>query len=402
MLPADVAAGSARAARTSLYVHVPFCVVKCGYCDFNSYVVEDRAVHQRFLDALDAELTLARPPRRPLSVFIGGGTPTYLDPDDFARLFEILARHVDLQTCAEVTVEINPESMTPAKAAIARAAGVNRASMGVQSFAADRLRFLDRAHDAARARAAFGELRAAGFTNASVDMIFGQPGQTLAEWQADLEAALALGPDHLSCYNLTFEPGTKLYHQLQQGRVAANDEDADRAMFLWTRDRLAAAGFFAYEISNFAGRGGVCLHNDHYWLQGDYVGVGPGASSHRAGVRTTNLKPVDAWAGAVLAGLAPTGSAETLSPWQRAGEAVWLGVRRRDGIDLAGIGERLQLPVADRFAAVVQRQVDCGHLERAATRVRLTDAGLLFADAVGAAFLGVTAGGRDRSRSDAE
>ncbi|MBK8099194.1 MAG: radical SAM family heme chaperone HemW [Planctomycetes bacterium] len=387
--------------RTSLYVHVPFCVVKCGYCDFNSYVVEDRAVHLRFLAALDAELARARAPRQPTSVFLGGGTPTYLDPEAFAQMFAILARHVDLAACPEVTVEINPESLTPAKAAIARAAGVNRASMGVQSFAAARLRFLDRAHDAERARAAFGELRAAGFTNVSIDMIFGLPGQTLADWQADLEAALALGPDHLSCYNLTFEPGTKLHHQWQLGHVAPNDEETDRAMFLWTRERLAAAGFLAYEISNFAGRGGMCAHNDHYWLQGDYVGVGPGASSHRAGVRTTNLKPVDAWADAALAGLAPAASAETLTPWQRAGEAVWLGVRRREGVDLAEVGARLGLPVAARFAGLVQRQVACGHLRRDGTRIQLTDSGLLFADAVGAAFLSGDTGAPGR-RSHAE
>jgi oxygen-independent coproporphyrinogen III oxidase len=374
-------------ADTSLYVHVPFCVVKCGYCDFNSYVVEDRSVHERFLEALDAELKLARPPRRPLSVFVGGGTPTHLTPSHLQRLFEILGRHADLRGCREVTMEINPESLTPEKAAIALAAGVNRASMGVQTFDAERLRFLDRAHTADRARAAFGELRAAGFENVSIDLIFGLPGETLADWRDDLEQAIALGPDHLSCYNLTFEHGTRLHRDMQQGRVEPNDEEVDRAMFLYTRQRLAESGYDAYEISNFAGRGGACRHNDHYWLQGDYVGVGPGASSHRGGVRATNLKPVESWATSALAGLAPSATAETLTPRQRAGEAVWLGVRRRDGVDLAAVEAKLRLPVAREFSGRVDELVRRGHLEHEGTRIRLTADGMLFADAVGAAFL---------------
>ncbi|MBL8755447.1 MAG: hypothetical protein JNK15_19255 [Planctomycetes bacterium] len=222
--------------------------------------------------------------------------------------------------------------------------------------------------------------------------MFGIPGETLAEWQQDLERALALRPDHLSCYNLTFEPGTKLSHDLQHGRVTPNDEESDRAMFVWTRERLGAAGYDAYEVSNFAGRGGACRHNDHYWLQGDYVGVGPGASSHRAGVRATNMKPVEAWAKAALAGLPASGSAETLWPLQRAAEAVWLGLRRRDGIDLAAIEARLRLPVRERFAALLARHERDGLLSFDGVRARLTPAGLLLADRVSGDYLG---SGRD-------
>jgi oxygen-independent coproporphyrinogen-3 oxidase len=158
-------------------------------------------------------------------------------------------------------------------------------------------------------------------------------------------------------------------------------------MFLHTRERLAAAGFDAYEVSNFAGRGGPCRHNDHYWLQGDYVGVGPGASSHRAGVRWTNLKPVEAWARAALAGAPCAGSAETLRSLQRAGEAVWLGLRRRDGVDLAALAARLRAPVEERFAATLERQQQAGWLARDGSRVRLTPAGLLLADRVSGEYL---------------
>jgi oxygen-independent coproporphyrinogen-3 oxidase len=384
-------ATAAVGAGTSLYVHVPFCVVKCGYCDFNSYVVDDRAVHDLFLDALDAELASEWPGGEPVSVFVGGGTPSLLDPARFERLFALLARRVPLARCAEVTMEANPESLTVEKAAIARAHGVTRFSIGVQTFHARHLRFLDRAHSAERAEAAFAALRDAGATNVSVDLMFGIPGETLDEWRADLERALALRPDHLSCYNLTFEPGTRLHRDLQQGRVAPNDDELDRAMFVHTRDRLAAAGFDAYEVSNFAGRGGPCRHNDHYWLQGDYVGVGPGASSHRRGVRWTNLKPVEAWARAVLAGAPAAGSAETLHPRQRAGEAVWLGLRRRDGVDLARVGARTGVDARALFASRIELQRACGWLTVDGARIALTPAGLLLADRVSAEYLAAPA-----------
>lgn len=387
-MPSPIVASPAAGSGTSLYVHVPFCAVKCGYCDFNSYVVDDLAVHDRFLAALDAELRLSwRAANAPVSVFIGGGTPSRLDAQRFAAMFEVLTRHVDLRGCPEVTMEANPESITQQKVETARAAGVNRISIGVQSFHDDVLRFLDRPHDAARVRAAVGEVRAGGIDNFSLDLIFSVPGQSLSQWQDDLAVALELEPAHLSCYSLTYEPGTRLTHALDQGRVVPTDEDTDRAMFVCTRETLGGAGFEAYEISNFAGRGGPCRHNDHYWLQGDYVGTGPGASSHRAGVRGTNLKPVESWARAALAGLPPTASAETLSPRQRAGEAVWLGIRRRDGVDLAAIEARLRMPVRSWFADTVNHQLELGLVAVSGDRLCLSDEGLLFADRVGAAFL---------------
>jgi oxygen-independent coproporphyrinogen-3 oxidase len=373
---------------TTLYVHVPFCVVKCGYCDFNSYEVEDRSVLDAFVDGLARELALTALPQAPPSVFIGGGTPTFLEPRQLARLLEVLAEHVDLRACPEVTMEANPESATEEKTRIARAAGVRRFSLGAQSFAAERLRFLDRAHSAERIGEAVAELRAGGCENLNLDLMFGIPGQTLAEWERDLETALELRPDHLSCYNLTFEAGTRLERERRAGRVAPNDEDLDRAMFLHTRERLAAAGFTAYEVSNFAGRGGPCRHNDHYWLQGDYVGVGPGASSHRAGVRSTNLKPLEQWLDSLARGLPPVAEAETLAPRQRAGEAMWLGLRRTDGVDLDAIEARLRAPVREWYARPLDELRAQELLVREAARVRLTSAGLLFANEVGARFLG--------------
>ena len=372
---------------SSLYVHVPFCVVKCGYCDFNSYEVDDRTALDHFLDGLDRELRLAELPDNPVSVFIGGGTPSYLDEPRFERLFETLARYVDLHAIDEVTVEANPESVTAAKATIAHEAGVNRVSVGAQSFDATRLAFLDRAHSAKQTRQAVRVMRDAGFANLSLDLMFGLPGQSLEEWERDLEEALALRPDHLSCYNLTFEPGTRLTRDYKQGRVSANDPDVDRAMFVATRQRLEQAGFVAYEVSNFAGRGGPCVHNDHYWLQGNYVGVGPGAASHRDGVRSTNLKALSSWCAALERGDLPAGETETLSAEHRSREALWLGVRRTEGIDLDTVSARLGWPVAEQHRDVIAELVQEGLITVNGSRLALTEPGLLFADTVGERFL---------------
>lgn len=375
-------------ASVSVYVHVPFCVVKCGYCDFNSYTLQDdHAPMDRFLEGLEQELSLLDIRRHPPSIFIGGGTPTYLDEARLARLFEILNARFDLAACPEVTMEANPESVTAHKAKLARAAGVNRISLGAQSFEPRHLRFLDRAHDARQTTRAFVAFREAGFDNISLDLMFSIPGQTLAEWHRDLESALALGPDHLSCYNLTFETGTRLHRDLRQGKVQPNDESVDREMFLHTRKVLGSAGFQPYEISNFAGDGGRCLHNDHYWLQGDYDGVGPGASSHHQGVRTENLKTVHAWAESLSRRERPTASAETLTLDQRAAEAIWLGLRRTDGVSIADISKRLQTDVASRFLEPINKLVEQELLRRQGPQLSLTDRGLLFANTVGEAFL---------------
>ena len=378
----------------SLYVHVPFCVVKCGYCDFNSYVVEDLAAHDRFLAALDAELRLrwsADVHGEPVSIFFGGGTPSLLDEERLARLFEIVDRRVPLARCAEVSMEANPESFTVDKARIARAAGVTRVSIGVQSFHPHHLEFLDRAHGADGAERAFAAARDGGFDNISIDLMFGIPGETVDEWRLDLDRALHLRPDHVSCYNLTFEPGTRLTRDRDRGETAPNEQQRDREMFEWTRERLAEEGFSAYEVSNFAGRGGPCRHNDHYWLQGNYVGVGPGGCSHRDGVRTTNLKPLQAWSDAALADLPCTGSAETLRPLQRVAEALWLGVRRTEGVDLEQIEARVGIDARAVFESVIEDHHRAGLIARDGSRLWLEREGLLFADRVGGDILAVAA-----------
>ena len=374
----------------SLYVHVPFCVVKCGYCDFNSFAVPERDPSMdHFLDALDAELE-ARWSKgdRPRSVFIGGGTPTYLDTARFARLLEILADHVDLAGCPEVTIEANPESVDSDKARIAKDAGVNRVSIGAQSFQSDALLFLERAHDTAAAHRAFDLFRGEGFENISLDLIYAWPGQTEDRWADDLRILREIDPDHVSSYALTFEPGTKLTHQLNHGHVEPIDEDLERRLFETTHEVLADAGYEAYEVSNFAGRGGPCIHNDHYWQQGDYVGVGPGAATHVAGWRATNLKPIDRWASAVRSGLGPIGEAETLSRPDRAAEALWLGLRRKIGVSLTEIARRTGFDPAERFSDVLNQCSAEGQIVRMNDGVvRLTDEARPYTDEIGGRFL---------------
>ncbi|MEE2886845.1 MAG: radical SAM family heme chaperone HemW [Planctomycetota bacterium] len=374
-------------APTSVYVHVPFCVVKCGYCDFNSYPTEGTSELDRFLDGLHTELNLVPLPKTAISVFIGGGTPTYLDEARLRRLFAITGRRLNLRGCDEVTMEANPESVTLDKARLALDAGVNRVSIGAQSFHADHLAFLDRAHSADDTARAFETFREAGFTNLSLDLMFSIPGQTIEQWEADLRRALSYDPDHLSCYNLTYEPGTRLTRDLEQGRVSKNPDEIDREMFLLTRQILAEAGFEAYETSNFAGRGGKSRHNDHYWLQGDYVGVGPGASDHRQGVRSTNLKPIHAWAESLERGMRPTASAETLTAQQRAGEALWLGLRRKNGICLERLSQRLGISVQEHWSARFRALGTQGLLQIEGTQVSLTGEGQLFGNSVGEEFL---------------
>jgi oxygen-independent coproporphyrinogen-3 oxidase len=342
-----------------------------------------------FLRAFATELARAAKPPRPATVFVGGGTPTELTEAELERFLHTLTGGAAIGPGAEFTVEANPESVTPGKARLLEAAGVNRVSLGAQSFDDERLRFLERPHDAAAIERAFRTFREAGFTNQSIDLIFGLPGQTVPEWDRDLTRALALEPEHISCYNLTFEPGTRFYAQMTKGRIRPNDPERDRDLFLHTRSRLADAGLPPYEISNFARPGRACRHNVNYWNAGDYLGLGPGAASHRGGTRTTNVRPVELYARLLDSGLPATESAETLAPAARLAEAAWLGLRLTEGFSLRGLSSKFGLPADQRLAGPIARFTAGGFLETADSgdRVRLTAEGLLFADLVSAAML---------------
>ncbi len=363
-----------------LYLHVPFCFHKCHYCDFYSVVDDDR--HAAFVRRLAGELAglgeLTDSSLR--TVFIGGGTPTLLSPDLLRRVLAAVGDAFDLTRCEEWTVEANPETIDAGKAAVMRAAGVNRLSIGAQSFDPRHLRTLERWHDPSNVRRAVELTRAAGIDNISLDLIFGVPGQSLDDWRADLDAALALRPDHLSCYDLTYEPNTAMTKKRDLGRLEPIDEQLETQMFEATIAHLTAAGYVHYEISNFARRSGAgsrrCRHNLLYWEGGNWLAAGPGASGHVAGLRWTNAPRLgdylDARAGA------PACDVEELDADLRLGEQLMMRLRLIDGVPLNWLAHVLDQPRCE----TMDRLVDAGLLERTSTHVRLTRRGLLIADSV--------------------
>ena len=351
-----------------IYVHVPFCAVRCGYCDFNTYVSTQG--REGFAGALAQELELARAQlgdRRAETVFIGGGTPSLLDPEELRTILDA----IDLAPGAEVTSEANPESATPRWLDGARAAGVNRISFGMQSAREHVLAALDRVHTPGRVAEAMADARAAGFERLSVDLIYGAHGETDADWEASVRAALDLEPEHVSAYALVVEPGTKLHARVRAGEVPLPDDDALARRYERADELLSAAGLGWYEISNW---GVPCRHNLGYWRGHDWWGAGPGAHSHLAGTRWWNLKRPLAWAARVRAGESPAAGSETLDPETIRFERVMLGVRLAEGLDPAELD--------DRGRSEAERMRAEGLLEPDGPYLTLTRRGRLLADAV--------------------
>lgn len=314
-----------------LYVHLPFCTTKCGYCDFYSLATLPDQIDGLVL-SIDAELT-ARDPGRPIeTVFIGGGTPTVLPADALERVLSRVRQTAGV--VSEYTCEANPSSTDELKLALLRREGVNRISFGAQSFHPDDLVVLQRIHDPAHIGESVRSARAAGFDNVNLDLIFGIPGQTPARWRDTLRQAIELEPDHLSCYSLMYEPGTQLTKLRQQGSLSPCDEDHEIEMFEMTGDILAAAGYQRYEISNFARPGRECRANIIYWENREYLGIGPSAVTYLDGVRRKNIADVRRYverrggtAGDIVA------ESEQLSPHDRALESAMQLMRLTTGID---------------------------------------------------------------------
>jgi oxygen-independent coproporphyrinogen-3 oxidase len=380
-----------------IYLHVPFCVTRCGYCDFNTYTATERgtdpgATLDTWADAALAELDLAR---RVLgaavpvtSVFVGGGTPSLLDPRDLGRVLAGITEQFGLEAGAEVTSEANPESATREWLVGARTAGVNRLSLGMQSARPHVLAVLDRVHSPGRVAAAVADARAAGFTNVSLDLIYGTPGESLDDWDRTLEAAMALRPDHVSAYALIIEPGTRLAARVGRGEVPVPDDDLMAAMYELADDHLTAAGLQWYELSNWAaGPSHRSRHNGLYWTDADWWGVGPGAHSHVRGVRWWNVKHPAAWAGRLTAGQSPAAAREVLDEPTRRLERVMLGLRTREGASSADVEASLGPARTDAEVAALVAE---GLLEPAPASsgglptpwLRLTRRGRLLADAV--------------------
>ena len=368
----------------ALYVHWPFCVTKCPYCDFNSHVREtvDQAAWQAALLA-DLAFEAARlPGRRLASIFFGGGTPSLMPPATVAAIIDAACQHWTPEPDLEITLEANPSSVEAGRFVGFASAGVNRLSLGVQALDDADLKLLGRPHDVAAALAAL-DVAQATFNRVSFDLIYDRPGMTRESWQAELTRALGFGTTHLSLYQLTIEPGTRFAALHARGQLVMPDEDTSADLFAMTQAITAAAGVPAYEISNHAAPGLESRHNLTYWRYGDYAGIGPGAHGRREGVATLRRKKPEHW----LAGVNESGhgmeSETSLSVAERTTEALVMGLRLAEGLDAARFVARSGTALADAVKPdAVARLVAQGLLTSDPRGLRLTTAGWPLANAV--------------------
>jgi putative oxygen-independent coproporphyrinogen III oxidase len=375
-----------RGRQFGFYVHVPFCTVRCGYCDFNTYTAEELGngvSRGSYADTVLAELRLARdvlPASAPpvSTVFFGGGTPTLLPAEHLGLIVREISNEFGLAPDAEITTEANPETVTAAYFSRLREAGFTRVSLGMQSAVPRVLSVLDRVHRPERATAAVAEARAAGFEHINLDLIYGTPGETDADWQLSLDTALATEADHVSAYSLIVEDGTAMARKVTSGMIAAPDNDVLADRYVQADETLRTAGFGWYEVSNWARTPDAeCRHNRLYWSGDNWWGAGPGAHSHVGGVRWWNVKHPTRYAGALDAGRSPAAGRETLSDRARLVERLMLQIRTREGLDL--------LPLPDAATRHAEQCGVWGLADRAAVaygRLILTQRGRLLADAV--------------------
>ena len=379
----------------SLYLHIPFCTAKCGYCDFNSYEGLDHLVPD-YTPALVRELELWAPAARSHrveTVFLGGGTPSLTALTDMETIIRGLRDQYDVAPDAEWTLEANPTELTQEHLEGLRSLGINRLSIGVQSLHDDELELLDRQHSADRAVEGVHAARAAGFDNVNMDLIFGLIGQPLERWQGTLERAIELAPEHLSCYALTVEPGTLLYYQVQKGELPEPDPDVVAEQYEWTRNRLARAGYEQYEISNWSRPGHACRHNLVYWRAEPYIGVGAGAHSFFAGQRLANVDSPQRYVELVNASheertatgggtLQQIAGGETPDDATLRADALILGLRLLEGVSRLEYADRFGEPPEAAFGEAIERHFRTGLLEDRDGRLRLTSRGLLLANEV--------------------
>jgi oxygen-independent coproporphyrinogen-3 oxidase len=368
------------------YVHVPFCAVRCGYCDFNTYTALELgtspgASQRGYASAAIEEICLAREvlgERAPTldTVFFGGGTPTLLPPAHLVGILRELQQRFGLSSDAEVTTEANPDSVTPPALHQLRRGGFTRISFGMQSAVPHVLAVLDRTHDPARVRDAVRWAREAEFSSVSLDLIYGAPGESVEDWQTTLRAAVALQPDHISAYALVIEDGTALARRVSRGDIPPPDDDDLADKYEAADDTLTAAGYDWYEVSNWAASDGHrCRHNLGYWSGGDWWGVGPGAHSHVGGVRWWNVKHPAAYADRLAGGRSPALAREVLDAQLQTMERVLLETRLADGLPIDVLDDRARATVP---ALVADDLVTSG----AGRRIVLTRRGRLLADAV--------------------
>ena len=368
-----------------LYIHVPFCAKTCDFCAF--YQVHPTAeLVKGFMQNLAAEAGLVKWHRPLTTVFWGGGTPGLLSPADLGRLAAVVRALPGGAAPREWTVELAPGSVTKERLAVLRSAGVTRVSLGVQSFRPELLDALGRAHSRGQVYRAYERIRAAGFASVNLDLMFALPGQTASEWDADIDEAVSLGPDHISTYCLTFEEDTLLWVKLSKGRVRLDPENEAR-MYERTWERLGSAGYAQYEISNFARAGHACLHNINTWMMGEWVGLGPSAASQHLGWRGSNTADLAEWAALVARGERMTRDRLATTPALLAEDALVFGLRMNAGVDVRSLWARYPGAPSDRVEALIDRLAGEGLVARDGPRVRLEPRGRLIADSIGSEIM---------------
>jgi oxygen-independent coproporphyrinogen III oxidase len=368
------------------YIHVPFCSHRCGYCDF-TLIARRGDLVEDYLRALEIELSTLDGSPEIDTLFLGGGTPTYLSADQLDRLCSLLRNRFRLAPAYEWSIEANPSGLTDDKLMVLKSHGVNRVSLGVQTFDSAMLKLLERDHDGDIAIEAIQRL-VAQFSNVSIDLIFGIPGQTLTHWLATLQRATHLGVQHLSTYGLTFERGTTFWSRRLKGQLRSIPDVVERAMYELSMTLLPEFGYPQYEISNFARPGFECRHNQVYWRAEPFYGFGPGAAAFVDGVRRTNHRSVTTWIRRTLTGEPAVGESEHLDREEAAREAVMVGFRQCVGISRTAFRERYGIELESLAGAAFPRFVEEGLLELAEDHVRLTRDGRCMADSVIVEFMG--------------
>jgi oxygen-independent coproporphyrinogen-3 oxidase len=370
----------------SIYVHLPFCVQKCGYCDFNAYLYREDAA-QAYLQALHQEIMHAATRQRwwmydVPSIYFGGGTPSTMAATHLTGLLDLIQASFPIQTGAEVTVEVDPGTIDLAGLEALRVGGFNRLSIGVQAFADALLRGLDRRHSATDARGVLRWARQAGFVDLNMDLMFGLPGQTLSAWEESLGEAIACAPTHLSVYGLTIEARTPFARRLQRGQLVLPDDEMQTTMFERADQLLSAAGYRHYEISNYALPGWRSQHNLHYWHHGEYLGFGAGAHAYLQGQRWENERLPRRYADAIARRGSAAGPPERIDGERRRHEGLMVGLRLQEGIDLAAFARLYGVSLTTTYAEPIAELTQAGYVHIADGRLCLTERGRLVADAV--------------------
>jgi len=369
-----------------LYVHVPFCAAICNYCNFNRGLF-DESLKQRYVAAVIEDIQRSGDGAPVDTIFFGGGTPSLLEPAEVASIVAACRGGFMVSESTEVTLEANPETVSAGRFSAFRDAGVNRVSIGVQSFREDELRRLSRLHSSERAQAALGDARQAGFDNVSLDLMMWLPGQSVADWLESVDRLIAVAPDHASLYLLELYPNAPLREDMARGRWSLAPDDDAAEMYLQGMARLDAAGYRQYEISNVARPGRASRHNMKYWRDGEWLGFGCGAHSTRAGVRWKNLASTSDYVERIGAGNTVVSERRILSRQDRFEEAMFMGLRLAEGIDVSEFSRRYDRDVWSEFSDDLGPFLDAALLIYDGARLRLTRQGMLLANDVMAVFL---------------